>query len=100
MAQSSFPQDSMSTLLPSTGPQGGWSKQGICRDARYSPSLWEGCPITLPAGGDQHPPAPVQLRVQSCQQVRGEVSTRLGFGLELSILCSSHVALLGLTFMS
>lgn len=92
--QHSFHWDSMSTPPPRT------LLQRVCRDARYSPSLWEGCPIILPHGGDEHPPAPVQLSVQSGQQVRGEVRTRLGFGLELTKLCSSHVALLGLTLVS
>lgn len=63
---------------------GGWSKQSICRDARYSPRLWEGCLLTLPCGESKHPPAPVQLRVQRDEEVRGEMRTSLSFGLELT----------------
>lgn len=35
--------------------------------------VWRGCPITLPWGGDQHPPALVQLRVQRAQQSIAEL---------------------------
>lgn len=59
---------SSTPLAQCTSPQGGWGKQGTCRGAGCWPRLWGGCPITLPWGRDQHPPAPVQLRAQRGQQ--------------------------------
>ena len=92
------PRDSMKVSPASMSPQRGWCKQGTCRAARCSPSLWGGCPITLTPGRDKHPPALGQLRIQRGQRRITELGPWLR-SWPVTDVAVMHVALLGLTFV-